>query len=63
MEASVSGGLWCAFLGPYSNVAYHRSKVTAVLTQNVTLPNIRSIWVERRYVSLNIHLYYHLIAL
>jgi hypothetical protein len=63
MEANVSGGLWCAFLGPHLNVSYLHSKVTEVLTPNVTLPNIRSTWVGRRYVSLNIYLCYRLIAL
>jgi hypothetical protein len=63
MEANVSGGLWCAFLGSHLNVSYIDFKVTEVLTQNVTLPNIRSIWVGRRYVSLNIYLYYRLTTL
>ena len=47
----------------YLNVSNLHSKVTEVLTRNVTLPNIRSIWVGRRYVSLNIYLKYRLIAL
>jgi hypothetical protein len=51
------------FSWTYLNVSYLHSKVTEVLTQNVMLPNIRSIWVGRRYVSLNIYLYYRLIAL
>jgi hypothetical protein len=63
MEANVSGGLWWALLRSHLNFAYPHSKVTEVLTQNVTLPNIRSIWVGRKYVSLNIYLYYGLIAL
>jgi hypothetical protein len=56
MEANVPGGLRCAFLEPHLTVSYPNFKVTEVLTQNVTLPNIRSIWVGRRYVSLNIYL-------
>ena len=47
----------------YLNVSNLHSKVTEVLTRNVTLPNIRSIWVGRRYVSLDIYLYYHLMVL
>jgi hypothetical protein len=42
---------------------YLHSKVTEVLTLNVTLPNIRSIWVGRRYVPMSINLYYRLIGL
>ena len=63
MEANIAGGLWCAFLGSLLNASYLYSKVTEVLSLNVILPNIHSIWVGKRSVPLKPCPPGHLIAL